>query len=758
MGEVIIPTQLWNDNFRFLKLIKGKKKPTADMGSWQNKNFQYNDTELLNHISSGGNYGIIGGYGNLILIDSDSREVTEISENLPETFTIKTGSKEIYKKHYFFIVDKKIKPIRLSEKGLGDLGDVRSVGQYVVAPNSIHPSGNSYRVIKDIPITNITEEEIRNTFQKFIDKNESVEFKKFEVNTTLRNSNFIKECKVPDYCIQNKLKGETSKNWKLFPYIVDVLYNRQCSVEPYKKILEKQGHQVGAIKGWIKLAREGKLAKTSCKKMQEYLKRFHENEIEKICGDCPLYKKIKERKEIKENKNYSELQKEVLMLLNLKNKDDATELIVKEIKKNNFIYTTRDDLKSEMWIYNEGIYIPQGKSFVKEFCRKILDKTFTTQIANNIIAKIETDTFIEHDEFFKTNYVNEIPLINGVLNIKTREISKHNPTKIFFNKLPINYNPSSECPNIIEHLGKVLKEEDDVPVILELFGYLLLKEYKIEKAFMFVGDGRNGKSKTIELMKRFLGIENCSSLPLRAMHEESFSLSELFGKMSNLASDLSRTDLKETGMIKALVGRDLIQAKRKYLRDLNFVNYAKMVFATNELPRIYDTTDGFWTKWVLIEFPYKFITQKEFDLLKENEKFKHKIINPDIIKELTTKEELSGLLNLALDSLDRLLKNKDFSYSKGTKEVKDLWIRKSDSFMAFCLDCLEESFGDKISKKELTKEYFKYRKKHKISGTSEKSIKITLENLFGVTEFRDWSGNRERFWEGIKFKEGIKIK
>jgi len=754
----MIPTQLWNDNFRFLKLIKGKKKPTADMGSWQNKNFQYNDTELLNHISSGGNYGIIGGYGNLILIDSDSREVTEISENLPETFTIKTGSKEIYKKHYFFIVDKKIKPIRLSEKGLGDLGDVRSVGQYVVAPNSIHPSGNSYRVIKDIPITNITEEEIRNAFQKFIDKNESVEFKKFEVNTTLRNSRFIKECRVPDYCIQNKLKGETSKNWKLFPYIVDILYNRQCSVEPYKKILEKQRHQVGAIKGWIKLAREGKLAKTSCKKMQEYLKRFHENEIEKICGDCPLYKKIKERKEIKENKNYSELQKEVLMLLNLKNKDDATELIVKEIEKNNFIYTTRDDLKSEMWIYNEGIYIPQGKSFVKEFCRKILDKTFTTQIANNIIAKIETDTFIEHDEFFKTNYIDEIPLINGVLNIKTREISEHNPTKIFFNKLPINYNPSSECPNIIEHLKKVLKEEDDVPVILELFGYLLLKEYKIEKAFMFVGDKRKRKSKTIELMKRFLGIENCSSLPLRAMHEESFSLSELFGKMSNLASDLSRTDLKETGMIKALVGRDLIQAKRKYLRDLNFVNYAKMVFATNELPRIYDTTDGFWTKWVLIEFPYKFITQKEFDLLKENEKFKHKIINPDIIKELTTKEELSGLLNLALDSLDRLLKNKDFSYSKGTKEVKDLWIRKSDSFMAFCLDCLEESFGDKISKKELTKEYFKYRKKHKISGTSEKSIKITLENLFGVTEFRDWSGNRERFWEGIKFKGGIKIK
>jgi len=114
--------------------------------------------------------------------------------------------------------------------------------------------------------------------------------------------------------------------------------------------------------------------------------------------------------------------------------------------------------------------------------------------------------------------------------------------------------------------------------MLEIFGFLLLKEYKIEKAFMFVGYGRNGKSKTVELMKRFIGAENCSSLPLRSLIEESFSLSELFGRMANLAADLSKTDLKETGMIKSLIGRDTIQAHRKYLRDLNFVNYAKNGF------------------------------------------------------------------------------------------------------------------------------------------------------------------------------------
>jgi len=750
-----IPNQLHHPEFRFLLLQKREKKPLPQMVGWQKDNVPFDNPVLEYHMNGGGNYAIIGGYGNLIIIDSDSSEITEIAEKLPATFTVKTGSPEEYKKHFFYITNTPMKPIRLSKEKIGDLGDVRSVGQYVVGPTCIHPSGNEYKIEKDIPITQITEKDIRQAFTNFIDKSDSTEFKQFQIETKLRNSRFIRECLVPDYVLNHKLKSETSKNWKLFPYLVDILHSREVRQIVYENLAKSQGHDLGAIKGWVKFAYEGKLEKTSCKKMRDYLERFHPEVFNEICKDCPLAKKIEKEEKIKRNINYTELQKEVLLALAKGDRDSATERIVFEIEEENNIYTTRDDIKSEMWIYKDGIYIPQGKSFVKEFCRKILDTAFTSQLCNNIISKIEADTYIEHDDFFKTNYVEEIPLINGVLNIKTRKVIPHNPNKIFFNKLPIEYVPSAECPNIVEHLRKILKNEEDIPVLLELFGYLLLKEYKIEKAFMFVGFGRNGKSKTIELMKRFVGPENCSSLPLRALNEESFSLSELFGKMANLAADLSKTDLEDTGMIKALIGRDFIQAKRKYLRDLNFVNYAKMVFAANELPKIYDTTDGFWTKWVLIEFPYKFIDEKAYNQLLEEEKENHRIMNPDIINELTTPEELSGLLNLALDGLDRLLKNKDFSYSKATKEVKDMWIRRSDSFTAFCFDYVEENIESKVSKRMLRTYYHKYTKRHKVPGCSEKGIKITLENMFGVSEYQDWTGDRERFWEGIKLKEGI---
>lgn len=445
------------------------------------------------------------------------------------------------------------------------------------------------------------------------------------------------------------------------------------------------------------------------------------------------------------------IREEVLTLLLLKKKDQASELIVKEIKKNNYIYTTKDDIKPEIWIYNNGIYVPQGKSEIEKQVRDLLGEAFTITLSNEILHKIRADTQIEIDEFFKINYLDEIPVENGILNIKTRELKTFNPERVFFNKVPITYNPKAICPNILTFFNDVLKHESDVPVILELFGFAMLKEYRYEKAFMFVGNGRNGKSKTIELLKRMLGIENCCSVPLSMITADSTSVCELFGKMVNLAGDLSNDSLKKTGMFKQTVGRDLISAKRKYLRDLPFINYAKHIFACNELPRVYDLSDGFWTKWVLLEFPYKFIPQKEFDELSEDDKKNKKILDTDIIEKITTPEEMSGLLNLALDSLDKLILQKDFSYSVGTSQIKNFWIRQSDSFTAFCMDMLVEDYNEKISQKLLRREYNHYCRKNKLKGCGDKLIKAVIEDRYGAVYSQNWE-DKQRYWEGVKLK------
>lgn len=440
----------------------------------------------------------------------------------------------------------------------------------------------------------------------------------------------------------------------------------------------------------------------------------------------------------------------------LKNKKyaKASEMLVEYILKSNYIYTTKDDNKSEIWIYREGIYIPNGKSEIKEILRKLLEAGYSTFVYNNVISKIEPDTFIDIDKFFIQNHIDEVPVLNGILNIITRELRPFTPEKIFFNKIPVEYNPRAECPMIDKFLSDILSNEDDRLVFYELGGFILLREYRYEKAFMLVGNGRNGKDKAIELLKRTLGLENCCSVPLSSLTPDSFIISEFFGKMVNVAGEVNNQDLKDTSMFKALTGRSLVSAPRKFLRPVTFQNYAKFVFACNELPMVYDNSKGFWDRWVVLEFPYTFLPQNEIDNSKE--KTLLKLRDTDIIEKITTIDEMSGLLNKFLDGLERLKKQKDFSSTKGSEYIKNMWIRKANSFMAFCMDNIEDVYDGMITKKELRKKFAEYCKRHKIKGTSDKAIKAILEEMFGASEERvmrdEFSRNQVYIWTGIRWK------
>ncbi len=462
---------------------------------------------------------------------------------------------------------------------------------------------------------------------------------------------------------------------------------------------------------------------------------------------------INENEDTKDFVNISDLRKDIITLILSRQEDKATELVVDFIKSNNFIDTIKQDKNLEIWFYENGIRKPNGEAHIKEICRKILGDAYTPQRSNKVIAKIEADTYIDADDFFsrEQNNLEEIPVQNGILNIITGELSEFSPDKYFFNKLNAFYDPNKDCPKIKKFLSESLKNPEDVKVFFEMVGFLLYKRYFIQTAFMLVGEGENGKGLTISLLRNFLGIDNCSSVPLSQLTADSFSCSSLFGKLVNLAGDISNSDLKDTGRFKEITsGTDAIEVKRKFKENLKFLNYAKLVFACNELPRVYDFTHGFWRRWLILEFPHKFLKQNEYDLYPNKNEVK--LADTELINKLLNPEEFSGLLNEGLKGLKRLKENKQFSTTKSTAEIKDFWIRKSDSFTAFCFDMLEEDPENYISKKILRKEFHNYCKIHKIKGTSDKNMKVVLEDLFGVIENRKMiEGEVERVWEGIRF-------
>lgn len=412
-------------------------------------------------------------------------------------------------------------------------------------------------------------------------------------------------------------------------------------------------------------------------------------------------------------------------------KNEATELIVEYIVNNKYVKTLREDIPNkEMYIYEDGIYIPEAKTYIENICRDIMGHGYTAQFCNKIIDKVQVDTYIKPENFFEVKDEFIIPVLNGLLDVRNDTLSDYDSEYIFTSKLPIIYDKTKKCPNIMNFFKNVLKNpKEDTKTMQELFGYSLIKNYNFQYSFMFLGSGRNGKGVTLDLLKKFLGKDNVSSLSLYQIEKDKFSLANIYNKYANICGDLGKKSLKDTGTFKNLTGQDMIMVDRKFRTMLSFINYAKLVFACNELPYSYDDSDGFYDRWIFFDFPYKFVDDinnlDEKDLNIDKQYLKQK--NPKMKEELNDPDEFSGLLNWALEGVKRILENNKFSNSPTTSENRKKWKRQASSFNAFFEDCCEINFNEFTSNENLKIRYQQYCIKHKLKFERNQIINQVLE-------------------------------
>lgn len=443
-----------------------------------------------------------------------------------------------------------------------------------------------------------------------------------------------------------------------------------------------------------------------------------------------------------------------------------TELLTNKFMEYNHIYTTKNDSKPELWIYSDGIYVPNGKSYIQEFCRELLCEDYKHYIASEVINKICADTFIEEDDFFNTNYVNIIPVKNGLLDLINNQLLEFDPKMIFFSKLPVFFNPRAKCPKIKKFLKSIV-EPETIPILQEMVGFCLYKDYFIHKWFLLYGAGRNGKGAWIRLMENLLGKYNCKNIVLQKLEEDTFSIAELHGKLANFGGDIPNRKLIDTGNIKQITGGDSVSAQRKFLSSLNFRPYAKQIHSCNNIPDVDDISDGFFDRIMLIIFPYKFVEKSEYE--KAKNKSKLRIKNDLIENEIKTPDELSGFLNFALEGLSRLLKNRNFSYSRSCDDVKSEFLRKADSVYAFFQDCCNKNTSEYVSKEEFREKYAQYCDEYGLIIKNDKDLHKTLITKLGLTSKRitlttnphrdndeNMKFDRVNCWCGVEFKKNVK--
>lgn len=126
----------------------------------------------------------------------------------------------------------------------------------------------------------------------------------------------------------------------------------------------------------------------------------------------------------------------------------------------------------------------------------------------------------------------------------------------------------------------------------------------------------------------------------------------------------------------------------------------------------------------------------------------------DLWKKFTTEEELSGILNLAIEGLKRLWNNRKFTKSDSVDEIKDYYIRDSDPMAAFFMDCVEitNDANDFESLQTFHAAFVEYCKRWKFKDTSLRKFNATVRKDFNLMESREpneATGKQDRVWTGV---------
>jgi len=400
--------------------------------------------------------------------------------------------------------------------------------------------------------------------------------------------------------------------------------------------------------------------------------------------------------------------------------------------------TMRDN--EECLVYEGGVYAPFGEAVVKEECEKRVPIKFMSRYdVNEVIGHIKRKTYVERKEFNREKWI--LNLQNGLYDIRTGTLSPHTPEFLSTIRIPVTYDPTADCPRVKQFFSEV-HSRDDIPVVEELFGYSLTPDYSIQRAFLFIGDGANGKSTELELLKHFLGKDNCANISLQAIESHRFAVASLFGKLANIYADIPSTSMRHVGLFKMLTGGDTIGAEKKFKDAFSFVNHARLIFSTNKPPKVNEDSLAFWRRWIILDFPNKFEGPQA---------------DTRVLQKLTTKEELSGLLNVALQGLKRLLSQHSYSYQPSPDEVATRYLKAADSVYAFVEDICEVDSDAWVSKDDLYDAFCAYCRDENIPLKGKEAFGRGLKNATNVrlTERRQRvEGKETRGWGGIGLKAG----
>lgn len=329
---------------------------------------------------------------------------------------------------------------------------------------------------------------------------------------------------------------------------------------------------------------------------------------------------------------------------------------------------------------------------------------------------------------------------NKIINLKDLRADPYIPDPNYFmtNPIPWELHEKDTTP-YFDQLFEEWVGAEHVQTLYEIIAYCMLPDYPIQRLFCFVGEGMNGKSCYLNIIRKFLGDHNVTATDLDRLLLSRFEVSRLHKKLGCFITETNFGEMKQTSMLKQLTGNDYMAFEYKKKDNFEDVNYAKIMISTNSLPESNDKTIGFYRRWLLIDFPNRFTEKKD-------------------ILGLIPDEEYSRLATKCIRMLADLLSKREF-HNEGTvesrmKKYEDL----SNPLDKFIKEFTTEDYQGYIWKAEFERKFRDWCKDNRLREMSEIVLgrKMKAKGINQELKHADWmkegTSQMGRAWVGLKWK------
>jgi P4 family phage/plasmid primase-like protien len=381
------------------------------------------------------------------------------------------------------------------------------------------------------------------------------------------------------------------------------------------------------------------------------------------------------------------------------------------------------------YMYWNGVYRLMPEEKIKKLVMDKLAGGYTRNKAKEIIEIFKVQHYIESSHLNPKKFIN---LKNGIFDLSNKKLLKHSGNYLSTIQLPIEYNPDAQCPRWRQFLDEVFeKDQERSSFLQQIFGYCVTKSIEHQVAFFFLGPGSTGKSTSARILKEIVGKENTSAISLEQLRNNHY-VAELYGKQLNIVLETKKGSVVDDAMFKAIVSGDPIQADIKFKPPFMFEPFCKMIYVTNHMPRVMDTSDAFYRRVVIVRFDKQFRKGKEED--------------PYLLAKL--KEEKDGIFIWALEGLEKLEKQGYFKLPKQITDEVEKYRKDNTHVIKFIEEKCEISVNSLVGKDELFVCYLEWASENGYDALGKIQFGQQLQQIF--REIKDDRKSDVRCWSGVR--------